>query len=105
MKALFALTILIFSSFAPASIIKVPCSSDRVEIESVNYNHAEDTTDVKISLHSDWGDEGFGKSTFLKTVIDTLAGQVEKNNVEVELEVKVNIFKRIKICQLHVSSK
>ncbi len=101
MKTILAVILYIVSGFASASTIQVPCSTDFATVETVTYNAVDDTRDVTIGLYEE-SDGPLGYTALLKTIVHTLNGEFDKGTVEIDLKIKINVFRRIRICQLEV---
>ncbi len=105
MKYLLTLSFLLVSGIASASI-KVPCATDFVKVKSVSYNVADNTTDVKVALLAEDEETGrFARPILLKTISYALEGQVAKSDVKTDLNIRINVFRRIRICELTISAK
>lgn len=105
MKSFLALSFLLVSGIASASI-KVPCATDFVKVKSASYNVAENTTDVKIALFEENDEAGnFARPILLKTITYALEGQVSKSDVKTDLNIRINVFRRIRVCELTISAK
>ena len=104
MKMLLAIFLLALSGLASASI-KVPCNTDKVKVIATAYNAYDNTTNVKLALFEEEPESGFRSWIQIKTITYTLGGEVSKSNVVTDLNIKINVFRNIRICKLSVASR
>ncbi len=99
---LIALALVLGSAQAMASTTNIPCATDKAAVRSAKYDAQSNTTAIRIALLESDNESGPGYA-LIKAITYTAAGYVEQSKVSTSLNIKVNVFKGIRICQLTVS--